>query len=108
VAGGQAPRQRSSGVHFVRAYQAAYDLLIIGVVSTMIVSEGRIVSYQKSLPISVALLTSAADAVLFGQVADRLGRRKIYGYQGLVLAVGAIASAGPARSAQFAAVWSCH
>ena len=42
---------------------------------------------------STALLASAVGAVLFGRVADMLGRKRIYGYEVLVLAVGAIASA---------------
>jgi MFS transporter, PHS family, inorganic phosphate transporter len=71
----------------------AYDLFIIGVAATMIVSEWNVASYQKSLLISLALLTSAAGAVLFGHIADRFGRRKIYGYEVLVLAAGAVASA---------------
>jgi MFS transporter, PHS family, inorganic phosphate transporter len=41
----------------------------------------------------LALLTSAAGAVVFGRLADKLGRRKVYGYEVLVLAAGAIASA---------------
>jgi PHS family inorganic phosphate transporter-like MFS transporter len=41
----------------------------------------------------LALLTSAAGAIVFGRVADRLGRRKIYGFEVIVLAAGAIASA---------------
>jgi len=32
-------------------------------------------------------------AIVFGRVADRLGRRKIYGFEVLVLAAGALASA---------------
>jgi MFS transporter, PHS family, inorganic phosphate transporter len=71
----------------------AYDLFIIGVAATMIVSEWHIASYQKSLLTSLALLTSAAGAVFFGHIADRFGRRKVYGYEVLVLAAGAIASA---------------
>ena len=71
----------------------AYDLFIIGVVTTLIGSEWHIGSYQKSLLSSLALLTSAVGAVVFGKVADRLGRRKIYGYEVLVLAVGALATA---------------
>ena len=58
----------------------AYDLFIIGVAATMIVAEWHIASYQKSLLTSLALLTSAAGAVFFGHVADKFGRRKIYGY----------------------------
>ena len=71
----------------------AYDLFIIGVAATMITAEWHIAGYQKSLLPSLALLTSAAGAVAFGRIADRLGRRKVYGYEVLILAAGAIASA---------------
>jgi MFS transporter, PHS family, inorganic phosphate transporter len=80
----------TSGMGF---FTDAYDLFIIGVAATLIQSEWHIASYQKSLLSSLALLTSAVGAVVFGQVADRLGGRKIYGYEVLVLAVGAIATA---------------
>jgi hypothetical protein len=59
----------------------------------MVVSEWHIASYQKSLLSSLALLTSAIGAIAFGHIADKLGRRKIYGYEVLVLAAGAIATA---------------
>jgi len=42
---------------------------------------------------SLALLASAVGAIVFGHIADKLGRRKIYGYEVLVLAPGALASA---------------
>jgi len=71
----------------------AYDLFIIGVVATMIKSEWHITSSQKSLLSSLALLTAAVGAIFFGRIADRLGRKKIYGYEVLVLAAGALASA---------------
>jgi MFS transporter, PHS family, inorganic phosphate transporter len=80
----------TSGMGF---FTDAYDLFIIGVATSMITTEWHIASYQKSLVSSLALLTSAAGAVVFGHVADRYGRRKIYGYEVLVLAAGAIASA---------------
>ena len=80
----------TSGMGF---FTDAYDLFIIGVVATMITNEWHITSSQKSLLSSLALLTSAVGAVFFGRVADRLGRRKIYGYEVLVLAAGAIATA---------------
>jgi MFS transporter, PHS family, inorganic phosphate transporter len=80
----------TSGMGF---FTDAYDLFIIGVVATMITQEWHISSSQKSLLSSLALLTSAIGAVFFGRVADKLGRRKIYGYEVLVLAVGAIATA---------------
>jgi len=80
----------TSGMGF---FTDAYDLFIIGVVATMITNEWHISSSQKSLLSSLALLTSAVGAVFFGRVADKLGRRKIYGYEVIVLAVGAIATA---------------
>jgi MFS family permease len=42
---------------------------------------------------STALLAAAFGAIIFGRVADMLGRKRIYGYEVLVLAAGAIASA---------------
>jgi Major Facilitator Superfamily len=80
----------TSGMGF---FTDAYDLFIIGVVASVIVTEWHIASYQKSLVSSLALLTSAVVAIAFGHVADKLGRRKIYGWEVIVLAVGAIASA---------------
>jgi MFS transporter, PHS family, inorganic phosphate transporter len=71
----------------------AYDLFIIGVAATLITAGWHIASYQKSLLSSLALLTSAAGAVVFGRLADKLGRKKVYGYEVIVLAAGAIASA---------------
>jgi PHS family inorganic phosphate transporter-like MFS transporter len=71
----------------------AYDLFIIGIVASMIGTEWHAASYQISLLSSLALLTSALGAVVFGKIADRFGRRKVYGYEMLLLAAGAIASA---------------
>jgi MFS family permease len=80
----------TSGMGF---FTDAYDLFIIGVVMSLIVQEWHIASWQKSLVSSLALLTSAIGAVVFGKVADQLGRKKIYGWEVLVLAIGAVASA---------------
>ncbi len=71
----------------------AYDLFIIGVVSTILKDTWHINSLQVSLLSSVALLAAALGAVIFGYIADRMGRKFIYGYELLVLAAGAIASA---------------
>ena len=66
---------------------------MIGVVASILATQWNITSSQKSLLSSLGLLTAAAGAVFFGRIADRLGRKKIYGYEVLVLAVGAISSA---------------
>jgi MFS family permease len=48
---------------------------------------------EESLVTSTALLASALGALLFGRVADMLGRKRIYGVEVLVLAAGAIGCA---------------
>ena len=71
----------------------AYDLFIIGVVSTILKNTWHITTIQISLLSSTALLAAALGAVVFGRIADRLGRKFVYGYELLILAAGAIASA---------------
>ena len=71
----------------------AYDLFIIGVVMEMLKSEWKISPVAEGLVASTALLASAIGAILFGRIADMVGRKRIYGYEVLVLAAGAIASA---------------
>ncbi len=71
----------------------AYDLFIIGVVSTILTQVWKINSIQVSLLSSVALLASVLGAIIFGRIADTLGRKFIYGYELIVLAIGALASA---------------
>jgi MFS transporter, PHS family, inorganic phosphate transporter len=79
-----------SGMGF---FTDAYDLFIIGVVIEMLKHEWPISPVAEGLVTSTALLASAVGALLFGRVADMLGRKRIYGYEVLVLAAGAIASA---------------
>ena len=71
----------------------AYDLFIIGVVMNLLKAEWHPTPLAIGLVTSTALLASAVGALLFGRVADMLGRKRIYGYEVLVLAAGAIASA---------------
>lgn len=71
----------------------AYDLFIIGVVSSILKTTWHINSLETSLLSSVALLASVLGAFVFGRIADTMGRKFIYGYELLVLAAGAIASA---------------
>ena len=71
----------------------AYDLFIIGVVMSILKDEWHPSPVAVGLVTSTALLAAALGAVIFGRLADMLGRKRIYGYEVLVLAVGAIASA---------------
>ncbi len=79
-----------SGMGF---FTDAYDLFIIGVVMSLLKSEWQVSPTAEVLVTSTALLASAIGAVLFGRIADMLGRKRIYGSEVLVLAVGAVASA---------------
>ncbi len=71
----------------------AYDLFIIGVVMALLKQEWQFSTVEEGLVTSTALLASAFGAILFGRIADMVGRKRIYGYEVLVLAIGAIASA---------------
>ena len=79
-----------SGMGF---FTDAYDLFIIGVVISILKNQWQVSPTEDGLVTSTALLASAIGAVLFGRIADMLGRKRIYGYEVLVLAAGAIASA---------------
>jgi MFS transporter, PHS family, inorganic phosphate transporter len=79
-----------SGMGF---FTDAYDLFIIGVVMTMLKPMWHVGKVEEGLVESTALLASALGALLFGRVADMLGRKRIYGVEVLVLAAGAIGCA---------------
>src|SRR6185312_15592095 len=71
----------------------AYDLFIIGVVMSLLRPLWHTGKLEESLVESSALLASAFGALLFGRVADMLGRKRIYGLEVLMLAFGAIGCA---------------
>jgi MFS transporter, PHS family, inorganic phosphate transporter len=79
-----------SGMGF---FTDAYDLFIIGVVISILKDEWHPSTWAVGLVTSTALLAAAFGAVIFGRAADMLGRKRIYAYEVLVLAAGAIASA---------------
>jgi MFS family permease len=79
-----------SGMGF---FTDAYDLFVIGIVVALLSTEWHLSVTQVSLLNSVTLAAAAVGAVVFGRIADILGRKRIYGYEVLILAIGAIASA---------------
>jgi MFS transporter, PHS family, inorganic phosphate transporter len=79
-----------SGMGF---FTDAYDLFVIGIVVALIKPEWGLSTGQVSLLNSVTLAASAVGAIIFGRIADILGRKRIYGYEVLILALGALASA---------------
>src|SRR6202453_3320791 len=79
-----------SGMGF---FTDAYDLFVIGLVVSLLKPEWNLSTSRGSWLNSSTLLASAVGAVVFGRVADMLGRKRIYGFEVLILAFGAIASA---------------
>src|SRR5215469_1567109 len=78
-----------SGMGF---FTDAYDLFVIGIVVALLHTEWHLSTTQVSLLNSVTLAASAVGALVFGRIADILGRKRIYGYEVLILALAAIAS----------------
>ena len=79
-----------SGMGF---FTDAYDLFVIGIVVALLTKQWHLSTNQVSWVNSATLLASAVGAIVFGRIADMLGRKRIYGYEVLILAIGAIASA---------------
>ena len=81
-----------SGLGF---FTDAYDLFIIGVVTSLLVLSGwnSLSAIQTSLLDSTALLSAVLGALLFGRLLDKLGRKAIYGLELVLLVAGALGSA---------------
>lgn len=67
-----------SGMGF---FTDAYDLFVIGIVVALLRTEWSLSTSQIALLNSATLAASAAGALIFGRVADILGRKRIYGYE---------------------------
>lgn len=73
----------------------AYDLFIIGVVTSILVLSGwnSLTTVEMSLLDSTALLSAVIGALIFGRLLDKLGRKAIYGIELMILIIGALGSA---------------
>jgi len=80
----------TSGMGF---FTDAYDLFIIGVVLAILTPIWHLSPLEISLLGSTSLIAAALGAVIFGRLADHIGRHAIYGFTLIVLAIGALASA---------------
>src|SRR5205814_5162253 len=80
----------TSGMGF---FTDAYDLFIIGVALAVLTPLWKLNSFEVALLGSTSLIAAALGSVLFGRLADLVGRRSIYGFTLIVLALGALASA---------------
>jgi PHS family inorganic phosphate transporter-like MFS transporter len=79
-----------SGMGF---FTDAYDLFIIGTASALIAKQWHLSTSQTGLINSMTLLGAFIGAVVWGRMADALGRKRIYGLEALIMLVFALASA---------------
>lgn len=71
----------------------AYDLFIIGAALVLIKAQWAPSKYMLGLLGSTALIAAFVGAMVFGRLADKYGRKRIYGLEAALMAAGAIASA---------------
>ncbi|MCB1826851.1 MAG: MFS transporter [Coxiellaceae bacterium] len=71
----------------------AYDLFVIGVVTAILAPLWGLTTAQVSILNAAALGSAAFGAIFFGWMSDKLGRKKMYGFEILVLFFGAIIAA---------------
>ncbi len=79
-----------SGVGF---FTDAYDLFIIGAAMLLIQSEWHLDNTAVGLLGSTSLIAAFLGAFVFGRLADIWGRKKMYGLEAAIMAVGSIVSA---------------
>jgi PHS family inorganic phosphate transporter-like MFS transporter len=79
-----------SGVGF---FTDAYDLFVIGTVSTIVAVQWHLSTLQASWVTGAAILGAFFGALIFGRIADVLGRKSVYLGVAVIMAIGAVASA---------------
>jgi PHS family inorganic phosphate transporter-like MFS transporter len=79
-----------SGVGF---FTDAYDLFVISTVATIVAAQWNLSTLQTSWVIGSAILGAFFGALVFGRIADILGRKTVYTAVAGIMIVGAVASA---------------
>jgi MFS family permease len=79
-----------SGMGF---FTDAYDLFIIGIAISLIAPLWKLDNAQIGMLGSISLVSALIGAVVFGRIADRFGRKTVYGVEAMIMAAGAILSA---------------
>jgi MFS family permease len=74
-------------------FTSAYDLFIIGTALVLIKDQWHLSPDAVGLIGSISLIATFVGAYLFGILADKLGRKKIYGLEALLMTIGALLSA---------------
>ncbi len=79
-----------SGVGF---FTDAYDLFVISTVATLVAIQWHLSTVQTSWVTGSAILGAFVGALVFGRIADVLGRKRVYTMVAAIMIAGALASA---------------
>ena len=79
-----------SGMGF---FTDAYDLFVISTVAALVSSEWHLSTEETSWVSGAAVLGAFIGAIIFGRLADRFGRKKVYALVASVMVAGAVSSA---------------
>jgi MFS transporter, PHS family, inorganic phosphate transporter len=71
----------------------SYDLNVISTALLLLTPEFGLSPAQVGLVGSTSLIASFLGAVLFGRIGDLIGRKRVYGIEALIMAVGAVLTA---------------
>jgi MFS transporter, PHS family, inorganic phosphate transporter len=79
-----------SGMGF---FTDAYDLFVISTVATLVTTQWHLSTTAKSWVLGSAILGAFFGALVFGRIADLLGRKRVYVLVAVIMIVGALLSA---------------
>ncbi len=79
-----------SGMGF---FTDAYDLFIIGIALSILAPLWKLTPSQIGVIGSTSLVSAFIGSFIFGRIADKLGRKKVYGVEAIIMTVGALLSA---------------
>ena len=86
-------RRRALLVSGMGFFTDAYDLFVIGIVSTLLKTQWHLSTGQLSLLNAVMLGAAFVGALVFGRVADMIGRTRVYWMSAALMVVAAVGSA---------------
>jgi PHS family inorganic phosphate transporter-like MFS transporter len=86
-------RKRALLVSGIGFFTDAYDLFVIGIVSILLKTEWHLGSSELATLNAVMLGAAFLGALVFGRIADRLGRTRVYWMSAALMVVAALGSA---------------
>jgi MFS family permease len=93
VGGEAALRRRALLVSGMGFFTDAYDLFVIGIVSTLLKGQWHLDTGQLATLNAVMLGAAFAGALVFGRIADAVGRTRVYWISAALMVIAAIGSA---------------